>query len=127
MGKLRRSEKINGKTYVAKVVKNDDEWTVQWTEDGQPMPAWEYFASDLGDAISTMHAEMDRLMLPALTSEQTEALRLYATKHGKDWRNQLRDDWRTGADVNALPNDMGCYLRQVRNLIGPFRLDSVRV
>ena len=62
-----------------------------------------------------------------LDETETEALRRFATIFGKGWKDKLRDFWRTGADVNALPDPYGAALRRVRNKIGPSGLEKVKV
>ena len=54
-----------------------------------------------------------------MTNEQKNALSDFATLHGTGWQEKLFAAWRTGRDVDALPNDKGCYLRQIRNRFGP--------
>lgn len=58
------------------------------------------------------------------TQEQMEALRAFAKKYGKDWKQELCDKWMCGADANE-PN--GHLLRQVRNQLGPSWLAKVKL
>ena len=56
-----------------------------------------------------------------LTLEQDQALRAFASKHGRTWKQALREAWMRGSD--------GGELRQIRNTFGPswlttFKLDG---
>ena len=63
-----------------------------------------------------------------LTDEQLDALQKMRRKYRKtDWKRKLMDLWRTGEDVNYLPDDAGCYLRQIRNHVGPSGLDQLEI
>jgi hypothetical protein len=62
-----------------------------------------------------------------LTADETAALALYYETHGEAWKERLAHDWRTGRDVNALPGDHGCYLRSIRNRLGPSWLAEVKL
>ena len=59
-------------------------------------------------------------------ADQQAALNLYIERKGKNWKQQLLDDWRTGADVEALPDYRGSYLRQIRNQFGPSWLNTYK-
>lgn len=54
-----------------------------------------------------------------LTLEQVTALRVYAEKHGRNWRAKLCDEWTTGKCQGPL--------QQVRNIRGPSWLMQVRL
>lgn len=60
---------------------------------------------------------------PELTDAQRQRLITFAEQHGKCWRSKLKRLWWSGAD-DREPD--GHLLRQVRNTIGPSRLDDVR-
>ena len=60
--------------------------------------------------------------LPLLTAEQTAALRAYAAKHGRTWKNTLRNAWMGGP-----PYDDSGILRGLRNSHGPSWLVSYRL
>lgn len=57
-----------------------------------------------------------------MTLEQYAAVCAFAAANGRCWRDKLRTLWMNGGDVNQ-PD--GCYLRQVRNSIGPSGLEKV--
>ncbi len=49
-------------------------------------------------------------VLPALTSEQIDALVAYATEHGEGWKTELGTEWMRGsapAELHALRNSHG--------------------
>lgn len=48
--------------------------------------------------------------------EQVAALDQFQRSYGKYWKRELLKKWREGTD-DAEPG--GCYLRQVRNNLGP--------
>lgn len=50
------------------------------------------------------------------TAEQLEAIKAFAKKHGRSWKQELNDAWMDGSDAQE-PN--GHLLRQVRNNLGP--------
>lgn len=54
-------------------------------------------------------------------AEQLEALKTYASKHGRSWKQELLNDWLSGKDAHH-PN--GHLLRQVRNQFGPTWLNK---
>jgi hypothetical protein len=54
------------------------------------------------------------MMMP--TAEQREALRKFAEKYGRYWKDELRTQWLHGIDAHE-PD--GHLLRQVRNQCGP--------
>lgn len=49
-------------------------------------------------------------------AEQLAAVRAFAEKYGKDWKNKLSIAWSRGTD-DREPN--GALLRQLRNNFGP--------
>jgi hypothetical protein len=60
-----------------------------------------------------------------LTPEELQALQAYAAKHGRNWKQALRDDWfgTSGRDAGEL--------RVIRNTFGPswlitFKLPEAR-
>lgn len=55
------------------------------------------------------------------TTEQLDALRAFATKYGKNWKERLNDMWWNGTD-DREPN--GGLLRQLRNRFGPRWLEA---
>jgi len=57
-------------------------------------------------------------------AEQLEAVKAFATKHGRTWKDKLLTAWMNGADARE-PN--GHLLRQVRNTLGPRWLDKVNL
>jgi hypothetical protein len=59
---------------------------------------------------------MPRIPKPEPTQEQLQALREFAKKYGRNWKQELSDMWLAGRDANE-PN--GHLLRQVRNQCGP--------
>lgn len=54
--------------------------------------------------------------------DQLIALVAYKDKYGKQWKTKLLTAWLYGTDVKE-PG--GCYLRQVRNTLGPQWLETV--
>ena len=50
--------------------------------------------------------------MKTLNDEQLTALKAYAEKKGKKWKDELLYDWSRGADI-------GPELRQIRNTFGP--------
>ena len=55
-------------------------------------------------------------------ADELKMLRAYADHHGRRWRKHLEMDWQTGRDVaigDRLLPGMGCYLRRLRNRLGP--------
>jgi len=48
-------------------------------------------------------------------TEQLEALRAFAARYGRGWKEKLWAMWVNGGD-DREPG--GCYLRQVRNTLG---------
>jgi hypothetical protein len=57
-------------------------------------------------------------MTKTATPEQIAALRTFAEMNGRKWKSALLDLWMNGGDVVSIPTG-GCYLRQVRNTLGP--------
>jgi|ETNvirnome_2_300_1030623.scaffolds.fasta_scaffold08324_5 hypothetical protein len=61
------------------------------------------------------------------TQEQMDAIHQFRNQclnyHIDDWKQHLLDAWRTGGDVNAIPD--GHLLRQVRNQFGPSWLATI--
>lgn len=57
------------------------------------------------------------------TPEQDAAIQAYAEYHGKNWKQQLLEDWLTGKDVQFKD---GHLLRQVRNQLGPKWLETLK-
>jgi hypothetical protein len=51
------------------------------------------------------------------TVEQWEAIKTYAARHGRTWKESLRQDWMQ-ACANVDPEIAG-YLQQIRNTFGP--------
>ena len=58
-----------------------------------------------------------------MTEEQEQAVRAYAAKYGRFWKQKLLLAWQTGQDT-AEP--LGHALRQVRNQYGPRWLAGVK-
>ena len=58
---------------------------------------------------------------PELTEEQLAAVIAFAEKYGAGWKTILSNAWLAGRDA-AEPG--GCYLRQIRNALGPRWLKS---
>ena len=63
-------------------------------------------------------------MKPKLTIEQLEALQQYAKKHGRNWKQSLRDSWMNGVYDGFEGSN---YLQQIRNNFGPSWLISFRL
>jgi hypothetical protein len=61
---------------------------------------------------------------PTPTPEQLDALRAFAAKYGRFWKDVLLTKWITGTDANE-PN--GHLLRQVRNQGGPRYLAGLKL
>lgn len=61
---------------------------------------------------------------PTPTADQLAALAAYAEKHGRTWKHSLRLAWFNGTDANE---PAGCFLRQVRNELGPRWLNAFRL
>lgn len=59
---------------------------------------------------------MPRAKIPQPNPEQLEAVKAFAARHGRDWRDALALAWMTGSDANQ---PAGHLLRQVRNTCGP--------
>jgi hypothetical protein len=59
-----------------------------------------------------------------INNEQKEALQQFKSKHGRNWKLELRLRWMRGTDVNEAN---GHLLRQVRNNVGPSGLDKIRI
>ena len=58
-----------------------------------------------------------------MTEEQEQAIKAYAAKHGRFWKQKLLLAWQTGRDTSE---PMGHALRQVRNQYGPRWLAGVK-
>ena len=62
--------------------------------------------------------------------EQIEALKKWASVHGRNWKSALREAWMTGDYKGIEPyGNTAAYLQQVRNTFGTswlvnFRLDK---
>lgn len=72
-------------------------------------------------------APADQLTDPAEdqpTKEQLEALKRFATAHGRSWKQRLSTAWTTGRDERLRD---GALLRQVRNQLGPEWLSAAPV
>lgn len=59
-----------------------------------------------------------------LTAEQQQALRAFAKKHGRYWKQELRWCWETGRYEDS---DDSASLQQVRNGFGPSWLVRFRL
>lgn len=59
-----------------------------------------------------------------MTEEQRTRLKQFAAAHGPNWRDKLREMWMTGQD-SGQPE--GHLLRQVRNQVGPSKLDQLEI
>jgi hypothetical protein len=57
-----------------------------------------------------------------ITNEQNTRLLQFADQHGPDWRDALRLLWLQGIDATQ-PD--GHLLRQIRNTVGPSKLEKV--
>ena len=53
------------------------------------------------------------------TTQQLNALREFAQRHGRTWKAKLKSAWASGKD-EQLPN--AAFLRQIRNDFGPLWL-----
>lgn len=60
---------------------------------------------------------------PELTPEQRTRLIEFAEQHGANWKAKLKRLWWSGKDEQQKD---GHLLRQVRNSVGPHRLNDVR-
>lgn len=61
------------------------------------------------------------------TTEQLKALKTWASRHGRTWKQDLRNAWMDGD--YGCNEDIAGYLQQVRNTLGPswliqFKVDS---
>lgn len=78
---------------------------------------WNEFAEEAtGQAVPPLRSNRRIQERPEPTSEQLEALRRFAAKHGRNWRTKLSQAWASGKD-ERLPD--AALLRQVRNQLGP--------
>lgn len=68
-----------------------------------------------------IHHPRNRLYECPVPRETTEALRAFKSANGVRWKSKLRDLWASGGDED-MPE-----LRQARNLIGPTRIDKIRL
>lgn len=50
------------------------------------------------------------------TTSQLQAVVNFSRRHGKDWKERLRDRWHYGIDFREID---GALLQQVRNEFGP--------
>jgi hypothetical protein len=55
--------------------------------------------------------------MQTLTPEQLQALRAFASRHGRSWKWQLNVAWTTGL-YPSMDDDSGA-LQQIRNTFGP--------
>ncbi len=60
------------------------------------------------------------------TAEQWQALQSYAAKHGRTWKQQLRDAW-LQACIGMPDSEQPWLLQQVRNQFGPRWLSLVDI
>lgn len=63
-------------------------------------------------------------MKPELTAEQLSALRQWADKHGRNWKQSLRDAWMNGMYDGFEGSNC---LQQIRNTFGPSWLVTFRL
>ena len=63
-------------------------------------------------------------MIQQPTEEQLAAVRAFAQKYGRNWKQELSDKWLAGTDANEHD---GHLLRQVRNQCGPRWLVKVKL
>lgn len=62
------------------------------------------------------------------TTEQIEAVRLFAAANGRKWKGELRNLWMNGAYNNAVMGGAdSALLQQLRNSFGPSWLNSFRL
>ena len=61
----------------------------------------------------------------ACNSEQLAAIERYASRHGRNWKADLRGDWLASHYFGEDADD-ACLLQQVRNTLGPSWLISYR-
>jgi hypothetical protein len=61
-----------------------------------------------------------------ITSEQQEALYLYAHEKGRSWKQQLLEDWHQSTYCWTRP-EQSCFLQQLRNERGPSWLKQLRL
>lgn len=55
-----------------------------------------------------------------VTNDMLLAIATFAQRHGRQWKQKLRDCWTRGEDV-------GSELQRVRNIVGPTRLEKVKL
>ena len=85
--------------------------------------AKEHFNKVKEGAVSRLVKEEEQLE-EAISDEHMEAIKSYADKHGKDWKQKLSTAWMKGTD-SSEPN--GHLLRQVRNQHGPSVLSKLKI
>jgi hypothetical protein len=56
------------------------------------------------------------------TTEQLAALKTWASRHGRTWKQDLRHAWMSGD--YGCNEDISGYLQQVRNSLGPAFLNQ---
>lgn len=60
----------------------------------------------------------------APNEDQLSAIKTFAEKHGRNWKEVLRAKWANGTDANE---QNGHLLRQVRNQFGPVWLNEFTI
>lgn len=67
--------------------------------------------------------EGSRVAAASVSDEDMDALRDYASKHGKLWKSKLLKDWASGKDAGQY----GGALRRIRDAVGPNGLKSLKL
>ena len=67
------------------------------------------------------------MQLITLTPEQATALRAFAAKYGRAWKQKLRDAWTNATLYQHIEPHHVAALQQVRNTLGPSGLAKVRL
>lgn len=62
--------------------------------------------------------------MPDLKPEWRDALIRFKERHGRNWKADLKTLWWTGRDATQ---EDGHLLRQIRNHIGPSKLDKLKL
>ena len=67
------------------------------------------------------------MQLITLTDVQSAALRAFAAKYGRTWKQKLRDAWSNATLYQHIEPHHVAALQQVRNTLGPSGLAKVRL
>lgn len=69
---------------------------------------------------------MNKRVYRQLTAEERKAILLYASAHGRTWKDQLRYDW-MNACQNLIPAAITHHMQTIRNDFGPTWLVEMRL